>query len=244
MMNVFLTSMFSPLTKTYFIVASRMSPNAWTSVLSQETCNPSVSSSSFSDAGASAKISVVSTSPQSHNQWSGRFRSTYRSPSFLTSYPVHVPCKYWSVLGQDRIPDTPKYQLGSSQRWYATPHSIFYTMQAGYHIDEIWGYCAETQNSPENISFHWVERLADDWNIEEGNLPVVVIVTLLRVTVSLPEYNDKAPSPAKRDDSRVLRNATVCATTKRRRLAWSWAFWRSCRTLQKLYQVPAGPLPS
>ena len=39
------------------------------------------------------------------------------------------------------------------------------------------------------------------WHREEGNPPVVV--TLLGVTLSLPDRNDNAPSPVGRDDPRI-----------------------------------------
>ena len=43
-----------------------------------------------------------------------------------------------------------------------TLHSIFCTrIQAGYHVDEFWGYSAEGQDSPEYISFHRVKHLAE-----------------------------------------------------------------------------------
>ena len=42
-----------------------------------------------------------------------------------------------------------------------TPHSTLYTrIQAGYKVDELWGYSAEGQDSLEYISVHRVERLA------------------------------------------------------------------------------------
>ena len=36
-----------------------------------------------------------------------------------------------------------------------------YLIQAGYQVDELWSYCAEGQDSPQYISIHRVERLAE-----------------------------------------------------------------------------------
>ena len=34
-------------------------------------------------------------------------------------------------------------------------------IQAGYQVDELWGYSTESQDSPEYISLHRVKRIAE-----------------------------------------------------------------------------------
>ena len=52
------------------------------------------------------------------------------------------------------------------------------------------------------------------WYREEGNPPVVV--TLLVVTLTLPDRNDNAPSPVGREVHRGPNETTECVTTEGR----------------------------
>ena len=69
---------------------------------------------------------------------------------------VHATVECW---GKITSPTHPGINWEVVRNGDVTRHStLFIRIQAEYQVDELWGYTAEGQNSPEYISIHRVER--------------------------------------------------------------------------------------
>ena len=84
-------------------------------------------------------------------------RTAFRSPTI--PYMVHASDE---VLWQEHIPDISSIYWEVVRYEAITAHITLCTkVQAGYQVDELWGYSAEGQDSPEYISVQQVELLAE-----------------------------------------------------------------------------------